>query len=115
MLTNYLTTYKPSLYLIENDIKKTAYSPESIRAMLRRNLKVAEIVKKVTPHTLRHSYATHLLESGVDIRYIQTLLGHSKPETTMIYTHVTSQELQKINNPLDLIVKQLYNSEKKLN
>ena len=75
-------------------------------------MKKAGILKKVTPHTLRHSYATHLLENGTDIRYIQTLLGHSKPETTMIYTHVQSADLQKINNPLDLIVKQLQNSNK---
>jgi integrase len=61
---------------------------------------------KVTPHTLRHSYATHLFKNGTDISYLQELLGHSKPETTMIYTHVRSQQLNKITNPLDLILKQ---------
>ena len=69
---------------------------------------------KVTPHTLRHSYATHLLKNGTDIRYIQELLGHSKPETTMIYTHVRSQQLNKITNPLDLILKQ-FEQRKKIN
>jgi integrase len=67
---------------------------------------------KVTPHTLRHSYATHLLKNGTDIRYIQELLGHSKPETTMIYTHVRSQQLNKITNPLDLILKQFEQRKK---
>jgi site-specific recombinase XerD len=74
---------------------------------LARSCTLAHITKRVTPHTLRHSYATHLLENGTDIRYIQELLGHSRPETTMIYTHVQSQDLKKITNPLDLIVKRL--------
>ncbi len=107
MLNNYLNTYTPNYYLIENDIKKSKYSAESIRKFLRTSCKKASIAKRTTPHTLRHSYATHLLENGTDIRYIQTLLGHYRPETTMIYTHVQSQDLQKINNPLDVIVKQL--------
>jgi site-specific recombinase XerD len=107
LLKNYLTTYSPTVYLIEGMNKGTPYSPISIRNFLARSCTLAHITKRVTPHTLRHSYATHLLENGTDIRYIQELLGHSRPETTMIYTHVQSQDLKKITNPLDLIVKRL--------
>ena len=59
------------------------------------------IRKKITLHSLRHSFATHLLEKGTDIRYIQELLGHSSPKKTMIYTHVTERSLKKIKNPFD--------------
>lgn len=61
----------------------------------------AGIQKRVTPHMLRHSFATHLLEQGVDMRYIQALLGHESSKTTEIYTHVSTTELEKIKNPLD--------------
>jgi integrase/recombinase XerD len=63
----------------------------------------AGIKKKVTPHTLRHSFATHLLEQGTDIRMIQALLGHSNLNTTQVYTHVSSEQIRKIQNPLDAL------------
>jgi len=84
-----------------------------VRAFLKASCLLAGIQKRVTPHCLRHSYATHLLESGVDLRYIQVLLGHSKPETTMIYTHVAQKQLIQIKSPLDIAVKK-YNQNTKL-
>jgi len=100
LLTNYYLSYKPNYYFVEG-IKGKKYSAESIRQFIKRNCKIAKIYKVVTPHTLRHSYATHLLENGVDVRYIQSLLGHARPETTMIYTHVKRKDLMQISNPLD--------------
>jgi len=112
LIKNYLNTYSPNFYFAEGQ-KGLKYSAESIRAFLKRSCKYAQISKKVTPHTLRHSYATHLLESGIDLRYIQELLGHVKPETTMIYTHVSKKDLLNIESPLDIIVKSYMNDEVK--
>ena len=77
-----------------------------------RSCKAAGIKKQVTPHVLRHSYATHLLENGVGLRHIQELLGHAKPETTMIYTHVARKDLLEIQSPLDTAIMQLSKTDK---
>lgn len=106
LLKNYHNTYKPKIFFIENP-NGGQYSPESIRAFLKKNTRLAGIKKSISPHTLRHSYATHLLEQGIDIRHIQELLGHSRPETTMIYTHVSRKDLQEIKSPLDNAIKKL--------
>lgn len=103
LLQNYLASYQPEIYFLNGQDGKL-YSHSSIRAFLKRSCKKAKIIKKVTPHTLRHSYATHLLESGTGLRHIQELLGHSKPETTMIYTHIAREDLLKIKNPLDIAI-----------
>jgi site-specific recombinase XerD len=113
LLNNYMATYKPVKYFVEGMEPGIQYTAGSVRNFLRKSCFEAGIKKKVTPHTLRHCYATHLLENGVDIRYIQELLGHSKPETTMIYTHVATKDLLAIESPLDKIVKELSNASDK--
>ena len=100
ILKKYLSLYNPSLYLFEGQTNIT-YSATSARQVLKRTLSKTNIRKNITLHTLRHSYATHLLENGTDIRFIQELLGHNSPKTTMIYTHVSTTSLQKIKNPFD--------------
>lgn len=80
---------------------KGRLSDRNLQKIIRKTAKKAEINKKVSPHTLRHSFATHLLENGIDIRFIQTLLGHADLSTTQIYTHVSTEELKKIKSPID--------------
>jgi site-specific recombinase XerD len=111
LLNNYFMTYKPSIYFVEGP-KNKPYSASSIRKFLHTSTKLSQITKKVTPHTLRHSYATHLLENGIGLRYIQELLGHAKPETTMIYTHVAKKDLLDIKSPLDIILLSLSKNTK---
>lgn len=106
LLSNYYYSYKPKVYFVEGQ-KGGKYSPEAVRQFLRKSCAKAGIKKPVSPHTLRHSYATHLLENGVDIRYIQSLLGHARPETTMIYTHVKRKDLMEIQNPLDIALQKI--------
>ncbi len=96
----YRTAYKPVRHLFEGP-NGAAYSPRSVQAIFHRAKERAGIAKPATVHTLRHSFATHLLEKGTDLRYIQTLLGHSSSKTTEIYTHVSTQALGKIRSPLD--------------
>lgn len=103
MLDNYMGAYAPSDYLFEGQ-HGGSYNANSVRKILHRACKRAKIKKHVTPHTLRHSYATHLLESGIDLRYVQELLGHAKPETTMLYTHITRKQLIGIPSPFDSLI-----------
>ena len=100
LLRTYYKRYRPKLWLFEGP-SQGRYSSTSIQAILRHALKRANILKRATVHTLRHSFATHLLEDGVNLRYIQMLLGHSSSKTTEIYTHVTKTRLSDISSPLD--------------
>ncbi len=104
IVREYFRFYHPQVYLIEGMPGKL-YSGTSISKIVERAGLRAGVVFKVTPHMLRHSYATHLLEKGVDIRFIQELLGHTKPDTTMIYTHVARKSTMSIESPLDTAVR----------
>jgi integrase/recombinase XerD len=99
-LRQYYKKYKPKKWLFEGQAGEQ-YSYESCCKILHIACKKAQIKKKVGLHTLRHSFATHILERGGDLRYIQVLLGHSSPKTTAIYTHITSKGMGDIKSPLD--------------
>lgn len=99
-LRRYYIAYKPSLYLIEGRNGKP-YSASSIRKLLKRALSQSGLKKNITVHSLRHAYATHLLENGTDLRIIQELLGHGSSKTTEIYTHVSNRTKLNVPNPLD--------------
>ena len=101
LLEKYFNEYKPQYWLFEGKDNKSQYSPRSIQQIVKRAAKAAHISRRVTPHTLRHCFATHLLDHGTDIRYIQELLGHRDIKTTLIYTHVTTRSMQQIQSPLD--------------
>lgn len=96
----YFKTYKPKNYLFEGQLKEK-YSSNSVLKIVKNAAKNAGIVQNVTPHMLRHSFATHLLEAGTDIRVIQTILGHNSIKTTEIYAHVATNHIKVIKNPLD--------------
>ena len=100
MLRSYYRQYRPKYWLFEGP-GHTPYSASSLRKVFARSMKAAKVYKKVTLHSLRHSFATHLLEHGTNLRYIQSLLGHNSSKTTEIYTHVTKMGLDKISSPID--------------
>lgn len=100
MLRDYYIEYKPKEYLFEGQ-DGGAYSTRSLQNVFKKALEKTSIKKDATVHTLRHSFATHLLEKGTDLRYIQNLLGHSSTKTTEIYTHITKKGLENITSPFD--------------
>ncbi len=105
-LKYYLELYKPKEWLFESPTG-SQYSPRSVNQFIHRYCSMAGIKKHVSAHTLRHSFATHLLERGTDLRYIQTLLGHESSRTTERYTHVTKRGFEKLISPLDFLSKGL--------
>ncbi|MFM9837018.1 MAG: tyrosine-type recombinase/integrase [Cyclobacteriaceae bacterium] len=100
LLREYFKAYRPKEYLFEGS-DGGQYGERSLQNVVQSALQNANVKKHASVHTLRHSFATHLLEAGTDLRYIQSLLGHGSSKTTEIYTHVTSKALSGIRSPLD--------------
>ena len=100
LLVGYYKLYKPKVYLFEGQYGGM-YGARSMEAILQAAVKKCRLPHHVSLHTLRHSFATHHLESGTDIRYIQEILGHSNPKTTMIYTHVSMKKISEFKSPFD--------------
>ncbi|MCB9034126.1 MAG: tyrosine-type recombinase/integrase [Chitinophagales bacterium] len=106
-LRQYFKIYKPYKYLFEGQFSTKQnplpYSTKSVQVIVKQAAKKAKIRRKITPHTLRHSYATHLYEKGVNLRSIQVLLGHQSSKTTEIYTHVSNIHINNTPSPLDFL------------
>jgi len=100
MLRDYYKKYRPKDFLFEGQ-SGGKYSERSIELVLKKAVSDARIEKNINLHMLRHSYATHLMEAGTHLRYIQELLGHKSARTTQIYTHVSNLEISKIGSPID--------------
>jgi integrase/recombinase XerD len=97
----YIHEYKPQYWIFEGQDQKSQYSERSVQQMVKNAAKKAGISIKVSPHMLRHSYATHLVDMGTQLPYVKELLGHKDIKTTMIYTHVTTASIENVVSPLD--------------
>jgi site-specific recombinase XerD len=111
-LTEYMKKHKLTDYLFEG-ATGGRYSCSSLVNVVKRGAKNAGIHKRVYPHLLRHSFATHLIEQGVDISKVQEILGHVDVKTTQRYTHISRNEIRKIENPLDRLRKSSGKTPKK--
>jgi site-specific recombinase XerD len=105
-LEAYRQVYPKAVYVFEGQYAGEPYSTTSVQTVMRNAMKKVGLNKKATVHTLRHSFATHLLEAGTDIRYIQKILGHASIKTTTVYTHISKGAMDRIESPLDRIAQQ---------
>jgi integrase/recombinase XerD len=103
ILRSYWKEYQPTSYLFPSIKKENPLDKSTIGKIFKKSADLSKIQKKASPHTLRHSFATHLLECGADLYYIQRLLGHSSSSTTTIYLHVAKRDVVKIKSPIDLL------------
>lgn len=101
LLEQYIRKERPEKWLFPGGTEGRPLTTRSVQHVFEKARQKAEIRKPATVHTLRHSFATHLLEAGTDIRYIQELLGHASSKTTEIYTHVSIKDIRRIQSPLD--------------
>jgi len=104
ILREYWKRYHPIEYLFSGRYRTDAITPRSVQLVMEKSLKKTKITKKASIHTLRHSFATHLLDAGTDICYIQRLLGHTRITTTTIYLHLRRMDLLNIKSPLDMLL-----------
>ncbi|MGE5558227.1 MAG: tyrosine-type recombinase/integrase [Bacillota bacterium] len=104
LLHDYLRLFNPDLWLFPGFKPERHLNERSAEKVIQQACERIGIKRKITMHTLRHSFATHLLESGTDLRYIQELLGHKSSKTTEIYTHVAERNIASIKSPLDVIM-----------
>lgn len=102
LLRTYFVEYKPQVFLFEGQFGGQ-YSARSVQQILKNAMRKANIKSNGSVHTLRHSYATHLLNAGIDVRMVQELLGHQSIKTTQIYTHITDKQKKSVISPIDLL------------
>jgi integrase/recombinase XerD len=102
-LREYWSVYRPKGWLFPTQGLDKPLTPSTIQRVFKRSVQDAGIRKEVSVHTLRHSFATHLLEAGTDLYYIQRLLGHTTVKTTALYLHVTRRDITRIKSPIDLM------------
>jgi integrase/recombinase XerD len=103
-LRAYFKVYRPTLWLFYSDTKETQLNPRTVQKLISETARQAGLTRPITPHTLRHSFATHLLEHGAELCYIQELMGHTSYKTTLLYTRVSPRALGRVISPLDRLV-----------